>query len=80
MKRGSKVFKKEEKTGPRSKAVPSPVKIKINILVSSAAVSTAGASTGTSSAPHVHNVKVDDDGALITSLRSLPVQNGASNS
>lgn len=78
MKHASKTIKKSEKTSRRRKVVLSPGKIMIKIPVSLAAASTAGLSTGTSSTHDVPVVEMDDEGALMISLGSLPSQDDTS--
>lgn len=69
---------KPEKTGCRSKFVPSPCKIKVKIPVPSAVALTPGASTRASSTHDIPAVKVDDDGALTILSRSFSTTDGAS--
>lgn len=78
VKRLSKGIKKLDKTGRRSKVVPSPEKIKTKIPVSSTAASMAGASSGASSTREIPDVEVDDDGALIIPRHSSSGMDGAS--
>lgn len=66
------------KTVLRSKVVPSSGRIKVKILVFSSADSTGGASTRSSITHDDLIQKLDDDGALTDSTRSLPGQNGTS--
>lgn len=80
IKRGSRAIKKKENTDSRRKVFPSPMKIKFKMLVSSAAASTAGLSTGASFTHDVLIVAVHDDRALTIPPRSLPGQDGTSNS
>lgn len=71
----SKQTEKPEKTGRRSKVVPSPRKNKIKIQVPSPAAMTAGASTRTSSSHEGPFVEMNDDGAL-TILASIHFRSG----
>lgn len=73
-----KAIEKSGKTGRRSKALLSPGKIKIKIQISLTAASTGGASTGASSDHDVPVEEVDDDGELTIPPRSLPGQEGTS--
>lgn len=69
--RGSKATKKSEKTSHPNNALPSPGKIMIKILVSSASASMTCAFTGASSAHDISVVEIGDDGAPTTLSRSL---------
>lgn len=75
--RASNAIKKLEKTGSRSESIG---KIEINILVFSAAASTAGASAGTWLTHEVPVVKVDGDGTLTILFRISSNNDGASGS
>lgn len=72
----SEAIKRPEKTGQRSKFVSSPGKIKMKILVPSAATLTDSATTRASFAHAAAIVKMDDDGALAIPTSTIPGKDG----